>query len=131
MAGRRGGATDDFSSDEAAKPSSGQLEPTRTGNVKFGLEETDTKGDIAFHQIVTDEYKIGRDRDSNLVIRGDSKTSRNHATISRTPTGFTIMDDGSANGTRVNGSRIKAPVTLKFGDKIEIGHRIFTFNRRL
>lgn len=131
MAGRRGGATDDFSSDDAAAPSSGYLDPTRTGNVRIGLEETDEKGDVAFHQIVTDEFHIGRDRACNLVIRGDTKTSRRHATIKRTPTAFIISDDGSSNGTRVNGSRIREPVQLKFGDKIEIGHRVFTFNRRL
>jgi pSer/pThr/pTyr-binding forkhead associated (FHA) protein len=131
MVARRGGATDDFSSDEAAEHSDHQLEPTRTGEVKIGLEETDEKGDIAFHQIVTDDFHIGRDRSCNLVIRGDSKTSRRHATISRVPTAFMIRDDGSSNGTRVNGSRIKEPVQLKFGDKIEIGHRVFTFNRRL
>lgn len=131
MAGRRGGATDDFSSDDAAEASSGYLDPTRTGNVKIGLEETDAKGDVAFHQIVTNEFRIGRDRNSNLVIRGDGKTSRNHATISRTATAFVLKDNGSSNGTRVNGSKIKEPVTLKFGDKIEIGHRVFTFNRKL
>ena len=131
MAGQRGGATDDFASDDAAPQSAGHLDPTRTGNVKVGLEETDEKGDVAFHQIVTDEFHIGRDRTCNLVIRGDSKTSRRHATITRTPTAFVIKDDGSSNGTKVNGEKIKEPVSLKFGDKIEIGYRTFVFERRL
>ena len=131
MVARRGGATDDFSSDDVAEESGPHLDPTRTGNVKMGLEETDAKGDVSFHQIVTEEFHIGRDRECNLVIRGDSKTSRRHATITRTPTAFLIKDDGSSNGTKVNGIKIKEPVTLKFGDKIEIGYRTFTFNRRL
>ncbi|MBZ0137076.1 MAG: FHA domain-containing protein [Planctomycetes bacterium] len=131
MTARRGGPTDDFSSDEAAPESGPHLDPTRTGSVQVGLEELDERGETAFHAIVADEFHIGRGRECNLVIRGDSKTSRRHATITREPTAFVIRDDGSANGTKVNDAKISGPVTLKFGDKIEIGHRVFTFNRRL
>jgi pSer/pThr/pTyr-binding forkhead associated (FHA) protein len=128
MAARRN-SIDDFSSDDAAKPSGKHLDPTRTGNVKFGLEETDENGEKAFHEIVTDIFRIGRDPDSNLVIRGDTKTSRRHASIKRQGIRYILQDDGSSNGTLVNGGNITGPTDLKLGDIVVIGSREFKFTR--
>lgn len=121
--------SDDFASDDDSAPEM-ELDATRIDGVKIGLEEADDKGDIAFHQIVTDVFLIGRDPECNLVLRGDSKVSRKHASIHRTLTSFKVMDEGSSNGTMVNGARITEPVTLKFGDVVVVGTHTFTFARR-
>jgi len=49
--------------------------------------------------------------------------SRLHATISLAKEGITIMDLGSANGTRVNGKKIPPhqPMPLQHGDMISLG----------
>jgi pSer/pThr/pTyr-binding forkhead associated (FHA) protein len=62
---------------------------------------------------------IGREK-SNTIHLSDKSVSRLHATVQRVFRGFIIQDEGSTNGTRVNGR----PVTkqfLKHNDLIEIG----------
>lgn len=129
MSGNRSGANDNFSSDEAAPPSKQYLEPTRTGASYFGLEELDEDGDLAFHAIVTNLFQIGRDPNCNLTIKGDTKTSRYHATIKRESEVLVLEDNASSNGTQVNGKKITAPHELKLGDEIQIGKRAFKFTQ--
>ncbi|MEJ2694504.1 MAG: FHA domain-containing protein [Candidatus Thiodiazotropha sp.] len=62
---------------------------------------------------------IGRDEE-NLICLGDKSVSRHHATLQRVSSGFTIQDEGSTNGTRVNG-RLISKQFLKHRDLIEIG----------
>ena len=128
MAARRG-ASDDFSSEDAAPASGKHLDPTRAGSVKFGLEEAEESGDHAFHEIVTDIFRIGRDPESNLVLKNDTKTSRRHASIKRQGIRYILQDEGRSNGTLVNGAKITGPVDLKIGDTVTIGSREFKFTR--
>lgn len=130
MAGKRDGTRDDFTSDEVAQPAKPHLDPTRSGASSFGLEEIDQHGDVSFHAIVTALFNIGRDPDSNLVIRKDTKTSRKHATIRRKGDRFVIEDNGSSNGTLVNDEKIEGARLLEIGDRILIGTHAFTFARR-
>lgn len=130
MVSRRG-PTDDFSSDEAAEPVGPRLDPTRAGAAKYGFEELEESGDVAFHEIVTEIFRIGRDHDSNLVIRGDTKTSRRHAHVQRKGLKFFISDDGSSNGTKVNGKKIAEATELQPGDVVVIGNRTFKFAKRV
>ncbi|MGN0191210.1 MAG: FHA domain-containing protein [Candidatus Cryptobacteroides sp.] len=48
--------------------------------------------------------------------------SGNHGVIGGGPSGWTITDSGSMNGTRVNGMKLTpgTPVTLKAGDTVRI-----------
>ncbi|MCB9895320.1 MAG: FHA domain-containing protein [Planctomycetes bacterium] len=107
-----------------------KLDPTRAGAAKFGFEEIEASGDTAFHEIVTDIFRIGRDRDGNLVIRGDTKTSRRHASVQRKGLKFFIQDEGSSNGTKVNGDKIEGSYELKPGDTVVIGSHTFKFVKR-
>jgi len=62
---------------------------------------------------------IGRGADSAVRL-ADASVSRRHAEVRRTGDGWTVVDLGSTNGTRVNGS----PVTerrLEDGDTIAAG----------
>lgn len=120
---------DDFASDDVAKPTSQAAVPTRKSGAQVGLEET-TGTDKLFHAIVTDIFNIGRAPECNLVIRHDTKTSRMHATITRRGLTHVIQDNGSSNGTVVNGEKIKGSHELKVGDSVKIGHREFVFARR-
>ncbi len=62
---------------------------------------------------------IGRD-ENNVICLGDKSVSRHHATVQRVFRGFIIQDEGSTNGTRVNGRPITKQF-LKHSDLIEIG----------
>jgi transcriptional regulator with GAF, ATPase, and Fis domain len=62
---------------------------------------------------------IGRALDNQIRLR-DAQVSRRHARIERANGGLEVVDNDSANGTRVNGNKVeRSPVTE--GDWIEIG----------
>lgn len=111
-------------------PPDDDLQATRFEITHVGLQQVDARGEVAFHRIVTAEFRIGRHPDNNLSIGNDGRVSRHHATILATPTGYEIRDEGSANGTRVSGRSVNGTMPLQHGDKIVIGSLEFTFMLR-
>jgi diguanylate cyclase (GGDEF)-like protein len=65
---------------------------------------------------------IGRADDAEVSIH-DEGVSRKHAVLSLDPVSMTysLKDNGSTNGTFVNGTKIEGAVVLKEGDDISIG----------
>lgn len=63
---------------------------------------------------------IGRSPYCSVVISSD-RVSREHARIVRRGIKLTVEDLGSANGTKVNGEKIKDMTELNAGDVIGIG----------
>jgi two-component system cell cycle response regulator len=68
---------------------------------------------------------IGRGSGAALILDADS-VSRKHARIERFGGGHKIVDQGSTNGTYVNGVRIKEQI-LKDGDRIGIGKALLKY----
>lgn len=62
---------------------------------------------------------IGRGRDCDLVLES-SFVSRKHARVVRQDSGYAVIDEGSTNGTTVNGERIAGTRMLAEGDSIGI-----------
>ncbi|MCU7804717.1 MAG: FHA domain-containing protein [Candidatus Thiodiazotropha sp. (ex Lucinoma annulata)] len=62
---------------------------------------------------------IGRDESCKICLR-DRSVSRHHATLMRVFRGFSVEDEQSTNGTKVNGTVITKRF-LKHGDLIEVG----------
>lgn len=71
-------------------------------------------------ELVEDNNLVGRLTDCAVIIT-DSNTSRHHARITRSGTGFVVADLGSTNGTFVNGERVSADHRLGDGDEIRVG----------
>ena len=68
--------------------------------------------------------RIGRVPDNDLVLP-DLDVSRHHAELRKSPTGnYQIVDQGSHNGTYVNGQRITSKL-LTEADLVSIGHSTF------
>jgi len=67
------------------------------------------------------QARLGRNPD-NEVRLNDPQASRYHALIQRQQTNYVIMDQGSGNGTYVNGQLIHRPTALDLGDVITIGN---------
>ena len=68
---------------------------------------------------------VGRGSDNDVVIP-DVLASQRHATLVPTPQGVHIQDAASANGTFVNGERVKDAV-LAEDDVVTIGNVDFVF----
>jgi pSer/pThr/pTyr-binding forkhead associated (FHA) protein len=73
------------------------------------------------------QITIGRSSKSDIRIC-DPFASRVHAEIKREGHQFLLSDADSANGTYLNGQRVKAPVPLRSGDHIRIGGTEIEYN---
>jgi len=72
---------------------------------------------------------IGRSPDCDLVIN-DQFASGRHATVFFAEGAFRLRDEGSTNGTTVNGERVKGEVALQEGDRITVGITTLTYRQK-
>lgn len=70
--------------------------------------------------------EIGREETNDVALPNDHTVSRKHATISSANGGYSIRDEGSSNGTFVNGAKITEQ-KLSAGDEVQIGGTKFRF----
>jgi pSer/pThr/pTyr-binding forkhead associated (FHA) protein len=63
---------------------------------------------------------IGRNVNNTIFIEDDF-VSANHAMLTFRGRGWFVEDQGSTNGTYVNGHHIDRPVALSYGDELTIG----------
>jgi len=69
--------------------------------------------------------KLGRHDENDVVLAGPTVSAR-HATVRVEPVGVVLEDEGSLNGTFVNGERIEQRL-LEEGDRIQIGPHLLLF----
>jgi len=65
-------------------------------------------------------FVLGRGAECNLQLPSQH-ISKRHAELNSFGSTISLHDLGSTNGTLVNGKKIKEPVDLKSGDRIDIG----------
>ena len=70
--------------------------------------------------ILTIEIGIGRDPAQDVPLPGDTAASRRHARVTYADGSYFLRDEGSSNGTFVNGARIQEQA-LCAGDTIRVG----------
>ncbi|MFO7929717.1 MAG: FHA domain-containing protein [Candidatus Humimicrobiaceae bacterium] len=68
---------------------------------------------------------VGRDANSDIFL-DDVTVSREHASIEEEDGNLKLVDEGSLNGSYVNGKRVESS-PLNNGDKIQIGKYIFLY----
>lgn len=68
------------------------------------------------------QITLGRDSDNDIVLPAEG-VSRYHARLQATTTGWSIVDLGGVNGTRINGERIQVGRTVAIypDDTIQVG----------
>ncbi|MBN2124824.1 MAG: FHA domain-containing protein, partial [Deltaproteobacteria bacterium] len=82
-------------------------------------------GQESTYVLEKDLLSIGRSKDSDIALP-DHTVSRKHAHIKKTPEGYVIIDQGSHNGTAVNGAKISDHL-LGHNDQIKIGGTQLTY----
>ena len=75
------------------------------------------------HQPVT----LGRSAEREIALPADTSISRQHAHIAYENGRHVLSDDGSANGTLVNGIRLSESRLLRVGDTVKIGETTFRY----
>ena len=70
--------------------------------------------------------RIGRGAECELVL-DSTQVSRVHARIEAIEGAFRLVDEGSRNGTYVNGRRVRRSRVLREGDVVRFGDREFQF----
>ena len=96
-------------------------EPPPTAHLALLVE-----GRISHSFPLRGEVKLGREKDNTIVV-ADQKVSRHHALLTSIDDTYIIHDQGSANGTYVNGVQIGQPTRLHHNDKIGLGDNVFLF----
>jgi sigma-B regulation protein RsbU (phosphoserine phosphatase) len=71
---------------------------------------------------------IGRSAANDIVL-SDQFSSGCHAVVVATERGYALVDQGSKNGTFVNGRRVSGEIDLARGDEILIGSTRFYFDK--
>lgn len=77
-------------------------------------------------QIEGDQAAVGR-REGCEVLLADKSVSRSHARLEKRSDGWYVVDNGSANGTFVNGRRVE---DAKLGDEVSFGDITFRVELR-
>jgi pSer/pThr/pTyr-binding forkhead associated (FHA) protein len=73
------------------------------------------------YELDSQALSVGRSEDNDLALHGDQYASAHHARIEPRGADVWVEDDGSTNGTYVNGTRIEAPERLSSGDVVRVG----------
>ncbi len=74
-------------------------------------------------------FTIGREPACDMTLL-DRTVSRWHACLKREDDGWLLTDLGSTNGTRLNGWRVNAPITVSPGDLVSFGAATFVLTER-
>lgn len=86
----------------------------------YQIAIVDDEGQVTTVPMIRDEFTIGR-KEGNVIRLTERNVSRNHARIVRENGRFFLSDQGSYNGTRLNGRRIRGKMPLSPGDEVGIG----------
>ncbi|GAC1565358.1 MAG: hypothetical protein NVS3B14_02790 [Ktedonobacteraceae bacterium] len=112
------------------RPSGAGAPASQGGLGVVRVEEGKEPGRV--YEVSKESLSIGRSRESDIFLE-DLAVSRLHASIIRTGNGnYALRDEGSANGTKVNGQTVNKyqPHPLQEGDKIQLGQTVLVFARR-
>jgi hypothetical protein len=78
-------------------------------------------------ELTADNMTFGRDTSNAVPLPEDTTVSRRHARICRENSLCIISDEGSSNGTFVNGIKISGRQPLQPGDEVQIGSTKYRF----
>ena len=73
------------------------------------------------------ETVVGREVGLGLSLAGETTVSRRHARLVRAGGAVTLVDEGSTNGTFVNGQRVSGSADLHPGDSVQFGSVRFRY----
>jgi pSer/pThr/pTyr-binding forkhead associated (FHA) protein len=88
----------------------------------FALRDVQTN---QVHPVDPAGARVGRVREENDIVLNAGKSSRYHATLWVQNGQLYVRDEGSTNGTWVNGQQITQPTVVQSGSEIRFGDQAF------
>jgi sigma-B regulation protein RsbU (phosphoserine phosphatase) len=88
------------------------------------------KGEEIVIPLKGEKISVGRSADNDIPIL-DPFCSGHHAFVAPKDDGYVVRDNGSKNGTFLNGKKVVSEVELKKGDEVLIGSTRIIFDDRL
>ena len=88
------------------------------------------KGDSFWYTLKRERTLIGRSEDNDLALP-DPFSSGHHALVTPSDGGFFVRDNGSKNGTFLNGKKVQGEIELKRGDEILVGSTRIIYDKEL
>ena len=73
---------------------------------------------------------LGLDEHVAVGIFGDAEVARKHAEIEAEGGNYTLNNHDPKGRTKVNGKAVSGPVTLKDGDRLELGRTLLVFRQK-
>jgi len=70
---------------------------------------------------------VGRETDSDVALSWDPEVSRRHAELRCTREGWALVDEGSRNGSSLNGQPVRGRHPLRDGDVLRFGDTVVLF----
>lgn len=111
-------ATDTHENKTLSVQCQGTMTPDATVRMPVTLTLLDEKGSIAFTCGIGDI--IGRNGAGREYLSTIPTVSREHCRVTQDSRGWVLIDNGSTNGTWVNGVRITAPTPINNGDIVRL-----------
>lgn len=112
-------------------PKSTKEDPNQAGGLQAVLYDISNPNDIKRYELGEKATVIGRvagyDPEVQYVLAAEPTVGRSHALIERRGHSFWITDQGSINGTFVNGERVAGDHALKHGDIVAVHRHEFEF----
>jgi len=96
-------------------------ESSRSEAPTVAVTESPTQAGLTFR--VTGPLILGRSPEADVVLQ-DPYASDFHVRLAFQGGEVRLHDLGSTNGTLVNGERVAAPLSLRRGDRVQIGQTI-------
>ena len=95
----------------------------------FLVMNTGASAGARFELLPTQENMLGRDWECKIVLN-DPQCSRMHACVFHGEDGWWVRDNGSSNGTFVNGQTVNE-ARLVDGSEVRIGNSVFSFTEKI
>lgn len=112
-------------------PKRTDADPSQAGGLQAVLYDISNPNDIKRYELSEKATVIGRvagyDPEVQYVLAAEPTVGRSHALIERRGHSFWITDQGSINGTFVNGERVAGDHALKHGDIVAVHRHEFEF----
>lgn len=91
------------------------------------VEDSDIMAPETRFQVKRNTISLGRSAASDIMLKSDDYVSGKHARITRHSGLLYVEDEGSTNGTYVNGKQAVGATPLRAGDTVQVGSTVFRY----